>query len=1159
MNQLQAAGSHDPHEGRYASIFTSRFFLGLWTNRNPLRSPAGVIYENFYHLGGTDALIAGTNVEISNRLTICRRPGNTAGLAGVLSSATIPDIPDSFYSFHEIGGTVRVFVDTPTAPYLVTSANVIPIFTKAGGVTQSFFQGIGQSLYISDAKEQQKWLDFGSGVPGNSLSTITNTALTSNVATITAVNNFAVGQTVVISNTTNGSGALNVTGLIASVTPTQFTFNFTHGNIASAADTGFASATWNTGIVAPATPPNLQVVSSGSAAATWTAATYFSTMGIIVDSNGNAEQLISVNANGTNAGAQIGTSSNGSPNWNQTPGGTTTDNTITWTNRGPIGAWAPLATYNWAGAFGTTANPAAIFDPSSNAVFVQVNTNTLPGTTGSFKPNFVNVPGAFINDGSVRWGCIGSPGNFAWIPGHSYTGFTGSLNSNSEVIEPVLTLPAPNNQVVYLQTTPNGGVGGTSASSFSNPPWATVAGQQTIDNQLAWVNLGSATRANTTSYIAWTQPKLTPFGCIKDAANNLQICIQGGVTAGSPPTFETTYGATTLDGTVKWVCVGSGVHAVWTASQKFFLPQAGFNPPQPSDPFGGADIVDSNTNLQFVISSGVSGGGAPAWATTVNATTTDNTITWSEQGPASTHSLSWSFGFGYVYSYKARAGSDPYVLQVPPLGTLPLGPPTGSADGSVSTASPSAQFTGPNPGAVINVSGIGSTDPQVDTIEIYRTVDTTPALNGGGIYFFLTDIPNPAPIGGVAQPWTFQDYMPNQPTSTLPGLNPLIIAPTAHFNDPPLAGLINIVQHLGRVFGSVGATVYCSEGPLVGGSSQPPGNGYTAFNPGQFWTFPSPVVRLVPTTTGLLVFTTSDLYIIAGGPAITSVFSNILIPGLGLTSYNALSIEGGLIYLLTADNQCVSLDPNMGVSEVGFPVGDQLNTFSPANSYLATHIQGSNDKAMFIADGSTGWFRCNPHQAPDSSISGPVWSPKATIVGGAKAIASLEVAPGKHALLIGATTSNQPILVRDSGYATFTDNGTAYPANFTFGSMVLANPGQIAELGFITCEFQKVGTSPKLSILMDELSGSFEDLSGYTFAGNGGLPPQDPPLLYGATLAPATLFANRYYFAQSVSGATPPQGTCTRHAQVKIDFGSTDTVQNEILSMTVFGRHWASN
>jgi len=70
------------------------------------------------------------------------------------------------------------------------------------------------------------------------------------------------------------------------------------------------------------------------------------------------------------------------------------------------------------------------------------------------------------------------------------------------------------------------------------------------------------------------------------------------------------------------------------------------------------------------------------------------------------------------------------------------------------------------------------------------------------------------------------------------------------------------------------------------------------------------------------------------------------------------------------------------------------------------------------------------------------------------------------------------------------------------------------------------------------------------------LPPQDPPLRYGSTSQPTSTYSNRYYFAQSVNGQPPPLGTYCRHMQMRIDFGSTDTTQNEILTATIYGSHW---
>lgn len=1244
-NLIEASGGRSSRQGSGgAPIFTNRFFLGLWTNRNPLRSPAGVIYENYYHLGGTDVLSDGLNVELSNSLTIIRRPGNTAGLAGVLSSANIPDVPDSFYSFHEISGTVRVFVDTPSAPYLVTSSAVIPIFTKASGAGQSYYQGVAQSLYFSDLKESVKWLDFGVGNPGNSFSTITNSVLLSNVVTITSVNNFQIGQTVVISGSTNGSGALNGTFVITHATLANFQYVLVHGNIGSASDTGFANGCWNMGIATPTTAPTLSIVQEAVAAVAWQANTIFSTMGLLVDANGNVQQLISVNATGANT-TQFGTTGNGEPNWNQTPGGTTTDNTITWTNLGPIVAWTANTLYNNISVGGTLTNPACIYDPISKSCYVNANASSAQGTSGSHYPaftgGFANVVHDPTNTGSppgVKWFCLGSlkipP---SWAPSHAYpnVGSVSNDDSVSVIAEPVnLSGGLPNNVTVFLQASS----GGTSGTGGTAPPWATTLGSQTFDNELIWQELGSATRATVTQYTAWTPNANTPFSVIKDSNSNLQVCIVGGVSSatatGSVP-WATVYGQTTVDGTVTWTCVGNSLS--WAVNTIWYLPAKGFSPPQSTSPYGGADIVDTNNNVQFVTESGKSGSSTPSWATSVGASTTDGGVTWILSSVYTQNFITWQTGFGYCYAFKARTAIDQYsAVSVGGLGLIPpganpptnLGIPTGSADGSVSTASPTVQMAvGANAGAVVNISGLGSTDPQVDTVEIYRTKD------GGLTFFFLTDIPNPSPIGGVAQPWTYQDYQPDIPSATQIGLNTLVLAPQSHFNDPPPLGLVNITQFFGRIWGSVGSTVYCSEGPLVGGPSQPPGNGFTAWNPGQFWQFPSPVTKLVPTTSSLLVFTTSDIFVISGGPQITAFFPYPKLPGLGLTSFNALATRGTLVDLITSDNRFMTLDPSFGLSETGFPIGDLITSnISPSTAYVAYHTQGSNDSALFVADGSTGWYRCNPTQSPDAAISGPVWSPKANIVGGCKAIASVEVSPGRRALLIGSASANQPILVRDSSFTTFTDNGTAYSANFVMGPIVLVQPGQLAEVNFVTCEYQRRGTSPKLAVLLNEIydssmtitaavqsagnttytytlsgvnsvppqlgdgptitgmadsgnngtfiisalgsgnftvpnangvtrstqSGSatmFEDLTNYS-PGALGVPPQDPPLVYGASFIPSSTYAPRYYLEQSINGVVPPQGVSCRYMLVRIDYG-TDTVKNEALTMTIYGQHWS--
>lgn len=211
-NLLQELGAKDVKDTRFVTLFVDRMFAGLWPNRNFLRSPFSALITAYYRVAGTDALVDGLNTELSARLTLIRRPGNTAGYAPYIPSSNFPDVADTFYSFHEITGSVRVIADGSTnGPYLSTSATWVPLFTKSVGGGQDYFQGVGEALYFTNLIDQQKWLDFGAGNPGNSFSTITATSLTNNVATITAINNFAINQKVVISGTTNGGGIFNGT------------------------------------------------------------------------------------------------------------------------------------------------------------------------------------------------------------------------------------------------------------------------------------------------------------------------------------------------------------------------------------------------------------------------------------------------------------------------------------------------------------------------------------------------------------------------------------------------------------------------------------------------------------------------------------------------------------------------------------------------------------------------------------------------------------------------------------------------------------------------------------------------------------------------------------------------------------------------------------
>jgi hypothetical protein len=129
-----------------------------------------------------------------------------------------------------------------------------------------------------------------------------------------------------------------------------------------------------------------------------------------------------------------------------------------------------------------------------------------------------------------------------------------------------------------------------------------------------------------------------------------------------------------------------------------------------------------------------------------------------------------------------------------------------------------------------------------------------------------------------------------------------------------------------------------------------------------------------------------------------------------------------------------------------------------------------------------------------------------------------------------------PILTRN--YNVYSDNGSAYPSYAVLGSLVLAQPGQLAHVPFITTDSVAIGTAPTLAVQIDEIAplsaGYFETLSAYV---------PDPTQL----TAPLSVYAQRFYLSQ-----TQKPAVC-RHMQIQINWGSTDTVRNELLSLTVFG------
>jgi hypothetical protein len=574
---------------------------------------------------------------------------------------------------------------------------------------------------------------------------------------------------------------------------------------------------------------------------------------------------------------------------------------------------------------------------------------------------------------------------------------------------------------------------------------------------------------------------------ILDSNQNVEYTAAGGISGLTYPTWPavgtTTY-TTTLDGGITWMNLGQA--GSW----------------QSATAYGGTPsvtnvILDSNGNWEYATTSGTSGGSPPTWPTILGHTVADNTVTWTMIGPGTVKTTA---SLGWAYSYRAIDGS---VSEASPT-TYIIGPIVG---GPVGKASPPAYLT---------VVGAVSTDPQIDQIWIWRT------QQGGATLYYEDSIPIDNWVGTFTY---YESIIPDVASTGAGALNILIEAPIDGSCDPPPAGLVNLTYHLSRIFGSVENTVYWASGPDV-----TTGNGLTGFSPENVAVFPSQVRRMVALSTGMLVFTASDVYLMYGNATTSSPLTPYPYAlGYGLGNFNALDTTGGVVYFFTNDSRIMSLDPNNGLTEVGFPVSDQFikSPWSPSTAYATWHVGGTRDQALFVADGVGDWFRMCATPAPETGLT---WSPKATIATGFKCVQSVETAPGVHQLLIGPSATG-PILFRD--WTTYADSEVAYPAYFTIGSLVLAHPGQYAELAFATFDSVRVGKALVPSVRIDEVEGPFEKMARSV---------PDPPLLVPSR----TLFSNRHYFAQ-----TNRPAVC-RHLQLKVSW-EIENQPSEILSSSIYG------
>lgn len=638
-----------------------------------------------------------------------------------------------------------------------------------------------------------------------------------------------------------------------------------------------------------------------------------------------------------------------------------------------------------------------------------------------------------------------------------------------------------------LQRATQTGTTGTSQPAFSITPGNTVA-----DGTLFWQCIGGqewqANHNYATAYPFYaivghvstgpttTTPELfmpTSFGTT-------------GISGSALPNWTAGLGSITHDGDMTWTNVGTP-HA-WTgigASTVVLPGRLGF----PGAPASYA-IVDPNGYIQIVGQGGKTGATAPtAWNAALGAQTTDNGVIWVNGGPLVV-SASYPTQYGYAYQ--------------------------NALTGDISNMSPaSAQIT-LEEGNQITVTGPRSTDPQVGNIYIYRLAQ------GGSTYLYVATIPNPA-----SGSWTFVDNIPDS------GLNVTIQAQVNGEGTVLPVGATCMVYHLQRIFVAVGNVTYVSSGPDAIASTS---SGNAGFN--TVFTSQSKIIRYWVSPLGLVIFTVRDSYIILGsGTADDPLYQTTFVDGLSLLHYDAFTTHLTTPYMLLGMNMLVALDPSAGITEVGFPIADQLEAdFNPATAYVTYHTQASKESALYVDDGVGSWYRMSATTAPETGLN---WSPKATLNTPSSAVQSLEISPGVNRLLIGPGPAGGPIRMRD--LTTNTDLGVPFIAHATFGSIVLAHPGELAALAFITLEAQKIGSRAALSVLLGEINSTpntpFEPL-GRTRQDPTNLPPSQ------------TLYSDRYHFMQAQNPAW------CRHFQMDVAWPAEDAA-NELLTFTIFGQTWS--
>jgi hypothetical protein len=1039
-NPLEQAGAAPKGPSNFAPIPTDRFFTGIWTNRSPLRDAAvPYLYGKFYGASRYESLWDGQNTEISPSLTLIRAPGHS-----VFNYNDWEPILD-FHSFKIPGANrpdrIIVLADTATGVYDASPpGNQILIRAKSAGAGQTFFQSIGSFLYCGDGVDNWQYVQ-------SSYEWQAGYSFPAGAFIVDPNNNIqlALGEYLACSNISVVNGLLTATVSSALSLSTTQAVSFT----------------------------NLQY------------ATFLNDLTVTVTSIADTTFTANVNApNYSSAGPENGyclTNANGNlgstepAGWGMGQFDVTIDGTNLWSMRGPCvrpwGIQKPPSAPQVANTLNATSSVSTwaantYYMPVPLVIDISgfVYQLTTAGTTDTSVPVFDETYGAITSDGSAKWTSLGTGtrglltpyalgavvavtwgvSSTIYEPNPSYNQFSDEFDDfNNQSISSTIPVVVTTYYSAFFQCTQ---AGTTSDSNDSNISWPSGVGSSILDGSVQWTNVGYQ--------------------------------VQRGSSA-SPPV--------------------AGSSSPQVVSEGNMIPGVVGNSQLVST---GGMVIDGYGAVENVIYSGVSGTSTPAWGQTSGSYTTDNGITWVNQGGdpsvggTSGNTASWMYCYAYQDSLTGFTGtasqlSSPIILA---------------------------------PYSYMEVVGEGTDDAHIDTILVFRTAQ------GGATPLWIGQIDNP----GKTQ-WTYADYSPDN-GFTNSTQNIALEADLTGENSPPPKGFKPCGYHLSSVFGYVTNLLYYSDAIYADDFGGP-----EAFPPNNYIEFPVTGITTWSTSAGLYAVLEDQVQLVAGTAPPFNV-SNVV--NIGILSKNCLTVNGGTPFAFTYDRQMVLVDPSSGWATVGFPIGNRLAAdFDPTSSYVTWHVMGT-DQRVFISNGQ-GYYNMMNTPSPET---GSVWSPFRAIP--CSCVKSIETTVGVKQLLLGPPEASSPstspplsppyiptgpILTRD--LTTNLDNGVPYQANAVVGSVVLCHSSQMAELAYVTLDAKRIGSPPKIGVLLGEVYGwpncpPWQDISKFV---------HDVPRLPESQ----TLWSNRYHFNQD------GKPCWCRHFQLNIQFAAEDAA-SEVMYLTTF-------